>query len=141
VREFKGVEGWIRKHLTIYKLMRKSAPFFCKFMILEEGFDFLGSIKPKSSDFFALDVGANDGTSIRMIRQFLPNSKIIAFDPVTKPKFEISNVDFHNLALGSKSGSFEIFTPSVKGYRLTQYSSFEQAKLLDQITHDLRNFS
>ncbi len=137
MREFKGVEGWIRKHFIIYKVIRKSAPFLCKFITLEEGFDFLGSIKSTSSNFSALDIGANDGTSIRMIRQYMPDSKIIAFDPVTKPRFDISDVNFHDYALGSKPGGFEIFTPTVKGYRLTQYSSFEKAKLINQITHDL----
>jgi FkbM family methyltransferase len=137
VREFKGVEGWVRKHFIIYKVIRKSAPFLCRFITLEEGFDFLGYIKPLSSSFFALDIGANDGTSIRMIQQYLPEVKIVAFDPVTKPNFDISSIDFRDYALGAKPGGFEIHTPTVKGYRLTQYSSFEREKLINQITHDL----
>ena len=137
MREFKGVEGWIRRHFIIYKVVRKSAPFLCRFITLEEGFDFLGSIKPASTSYSALDIGANDGTSIRMIRQYMPEVRIIAFDPVTKPSFDISGIDFHECALGSKPGGFEIHTPTVKGYRLTQYSSFEKDKLMNQITHDL----
>ena len=137
MREFKGVEGWIRRHFIIYKVVRKSAPFLCRFITLEEGFDFLGSIKPASTSYSALDIGANDGTSIRMIRQYMPEVKIIAFDPVTKPSFDISGIDFYECALGSKPGGFEIHTPTVKSYRLTQYSSFDKVKLINQITHDL----
>jgi FkbM family methyltransferase len=137
VREFKGLEGWIRRHFTIYRLVRKSAPFLCRFVTLEEGFDFLGSIKPLSDKYFALDIGANDGTSIRMIKQYIPTAKIVAFDPVTRPNFDITGIDFREFALGSKPGSFEIFTPIVKSHRLTQYSSFQKAKMLNQLVHDL----
>ena len=137
MREFKGVEGWVRRHFVIYKVIRKSAPFLCRFITLEDGFDFLQSIQPKSSKFSVLDIGANDGTSIRMIQQYMPDSQIIAFDPVTKPTFDISDIDFRDFALGSKPGGFDIHTPTVKGYRLTQYSSFDRIKLVNQITHDL----
>ena len=137
MREFKGLEGWVRKHFYIYKVIRKSAPFLCRFITLEEGFNFLGAINPINASFSALDIGANDGTSIRMIQQYLPDVKIIAFDPVEKPNFDFSNIDFRDFALGSKPGGFDIHTPTVKGYRLTQYSSFEREKLINQITHDL----
>ncbi len=137
MREFKGLEGWIRRHFTIYRLVRKSAPFLCRFVTLEEGFDFLGSVKPLSEQYLALDIGANDGTSIRMIKQYIPTAKIVAFDPVTRPNFDITGIDFREFALGSKPGSFEIFTPIVKSHRLTQYSSFQKAKMLNQLVHDL----
>lgn len=106
-------------------------------MTLEEGFDFLGSIKPLSNQYLALDIGANDGTSIRMIKQYIPTAKIVAFDPVTRPNFDISGIDFREYALGSKPGTSEIFTPIVKSHRLTQYSSFQKIKMLDQLVHDL----
>ncbi len=137
MREFKGLEGWIRRHFSIYRIVRKSAPFLCRFVTLEEGFDFLGSIKPLSDKYLALDIGANDGTSIRMIKQYIPTAKIVAFDPVTRPNFDITGIDFREFALGSKPGSFEIFTPIVKSHRLTQYSSFQKAKMLNQLVHDL----
>ncbi len=137
MREFKGVEGWIRRHFTIYRLIRKSAPFLCRFVTLEEGFNFLGSIRPLSESYVALDIGANDGTSIRMIKQYIPTAKIVAFDPVASPSFDITGIDFRELALGSKPGNFEIFTPIVKNHRLTQYSSFQKSKMLNQLVHDL----
>jgi FkbM family methyltransferase len=137
VREFKGVEGRIRKHFFIYRLVRKSAPFLCRFVTLEEGFDFLASISPSSVSLSVLDIGSNDGTSIRMIRQYLPKTNIVAFDPVTRPRFDISTIEFHDLALGSEPGELKIFTPKVKGHELTQYSSFDKKKMVHQITHDL----
>ncbi len=137
MREFKGLEGWIRRHFIIYRIVRKSAPFLCRFVTLEEGFDFLGSVRPLSEEYLALDIGANDGTSIRMIKQYIPTAKIVAFDPVTRPNFDITGIDFREFALGSKPGAFEIFTPIVKSHRLTQYSSFQKIKMLNQLVHDL----
>lgn len=136
MREFKGLERWIRRHFTIYKVVRKSAPFLCQFVTLEVGFDFLGSIEPLADKYSAIDIGANDGTSIRMIQKYIPSAKIVAFDPVTRPNFNITGIDFRDYALGSKPGSFEIFTPTVKSYKLTQYSSFQKTKMLNQLTHD-----
>jgi len=137
VREFKGVEGWIRRHFYIYKLARQAAPFLCRFMTLEEGFDFLGSIKPANPLLAALDIGANDGTSIRMIRQNHPKSQIVAFDPIMRPHFDISDIDFRDYALGDSPGSFRIFTPVVKNYYLSQYSSLYREKLISQVSYDL----
>lgn len=136
MHEFKGLESWIRRHFTIYKIVRKSAPFFCQFVTLEAGFDFLGTIRPLADRYAALDIGANDGTSIRMIQKYIPSAKIVAFDPITKPNFNIIGIDFRDYALGSKPGSFDIFTPTVKNYKLTQYSSFQKIKMLNQLTHD-----
>ena len=137
MREFKGLESWVRKHFRIYLLVRKSAPFLCRFVTLEEGFDFLSSVKKLGADSVALDVGANDGTSIRMIRQFHPSVRIVAFDPVTKPSFDLEDIDFHSVALSNHAGVMEIFTPTVRNYRLTQYSSLQKEKLLEQAIHDL----
>jgi FkbM family methyltransferase len=136
VREFTGFESWIRRHYKVYRFVRKSAPFLCKYLILEDGFDFLNHISC-STGYLALDIGANDGTSIRMIRKFLPEVQIVAFDPVTKPKFKLVNVEFQDIALGSAFSTNQIYTPIVRGHELTQYSSFYKEKVTDQLVHDL----
>jgi FkbM family methyltransferase len=137
VREFKGVEGWIRKHFFIYRAVRSAAPFLCRFFTLEEGFEFLGTIKPLGQEFVILDIGANDGTSIRMIRQFHRKAKIVAFDPITQPKFTLDSIDFRAVALGEIEATKQIYTPVVRNFPLTQYSSVYKEKLLNQVVHDL----
>jgi FkbM family methyltransferase len=137
MRSFNGVEGWVRRHFLVYRIIRSSAPFLCKYLTLEEGFDFLKYVQPQSTDLVVLDIGANDGTSIRMIRQFHKNSKIVAFDPITKPKFDLRNIDFREYALSNSEKSFSLFTPIVHGVALSQYSSFHVTKLRTQIEHDL----
>jgi FkbM family methyltransferase len=137
MRSFNGVEDWVRKHFFIYLTIRRAAPFLCRFLTLEDGFEVLKYIKATNGNFVALDIGANDGTSIRMIRQFQKTVRIIAFDPITKPRFNLKNVDFKEFALSNTSERFSLFTPIVHGKTLTQYSSFHSEKLRNQIEHDL----
>jgi len=137
MRSFSGVENWIRKHFFIYRLVRRAAPFICRYIALEDGFKVLKYIKPSESLYVALDIGANDGTSIRMIRKFQKSARIIAFDPITRPRFNLRNVDFKEFALSNTKERFSLFTPIVHGKTLTQYSSFHSEKLRLQIEHDL----
>lgn len=94
-------------------------------------------VSPINSEMVLVDIGANDGTSIRMMRQHDKNSRIIAFDPITRPSFKLENIDFNVVALSNKSGDVAIFTPEVRGYELTQYSSFYKEKLKKQASYDL----
>jgi FkbM family methyltransferase len=137
MRNFSNLENWVRKHFIIYRIIRRAAPFICRFITLEDGFEILKYIKPKDYNFSILDVGANDGTSIRMIRQFQKAARIIAFDPITKPKFDLRNVDFREYALGNVKNHFSLYTPVVHGVPLTQYSSLHSEKLRTQVEHDL----
>jgi FkbM family methyltransferase len=137
MRNFTGVENWVRKHFFIYRVVRRAAPFICKYIALEDGFEVLKYITPTDSALVALDIGANDGTSIRMIRRFQKSARVIAFDPITRPRFNLRNVDFKEYALSNTEERFSLFTPIVHGKALTQYSSFHSEKLRRQIEHDL----
>ena len=137
MRNFSGAENWVRKHFFIYRVVRRAAPFICKYIALEDGFEVLKYITPTDSALVALDIGANDGTSIRMIRKFQKSARVIAFDPVTRPRFNLRNVDFKEYALSNTEEMFSLFTPIVHGKTLTQYSSFHSEKLRKQIEHDL----
>jgi len=45
------------------------APMLCRYLILEDGFKILASIRRESTlDKVMVDVGSNDGTSIEMMR-------------------------------------------------------------------------
>ena len=137
MRNFSGAENWVRKHFFIYRVVRRAAPFLCKYITLEDGFEVLKFITQADSHYVALDIGANDGTSIQMIRKFQKSVRIIAFDPITRPRFNLRNVDFKEFALSNVKERFSLFTPIVHGKILTQYSSFHSEKLRQQIEHDL----
>lgn len=137
MRNFSKAEDWVRKHFFIYQAIRRAAPFICRFIALEDGFEVLKYINMSDRTYLALDIGANDGTSIRMIRKYQRSSKIVAFDPITRPRFNLKNVDFKEFALSNSSQKFSLFTPIVHGKTLTQYSSFHSEKLRSQIEHDL----
>jgi FkbM family methyltransferase len=137
MRRFSTIEGLIRSNFFTYRVIRKFAPFICKWVSLEEGFDFLNLIE-FDANAAAIDVGANDGTSIRMILRLAPGAKIVSFDPVKLPNFKHKLVSLENFALGSESGIIEIATPVVDGFRLTQYSSSFKENMIKQLQHDLR---
>lgn len=137
MRKYSNLENWIRKHFYVYWLIRRAAPFICRYVALEDGFNVLKYIQPKNDQFLAIDIGANDGTSIRMIQRFQKTTRIVAFDPITRPRFNLKNVDFKEFALGNKQERFSLFTPIVRGRTLTQYSSFHLKKLRQQIEYDL----
>ena len=137
MKRFSGFENSIRKNFFIYIFLRRLAPFVCKFMDLEEGFNFSKQIRPLSVDYCILDVGSNDGTSIRMFKRYFPLVKIIAVDPITTPRFKMKNATFVKTALSDKAGNRSLVTPIVNGKQLTQYSSFYKEKMISQICSDM----
>ena len=137
MKRFSSFENSIRKYFVIYIFLRRLAPFICKFIDLEGGFSFSKQIRPMSSDFCILDVGSNDGTSIRMFRRYFPLAKIFAVDPITTPRFKVKNVTLIKAALSDKAGIRTLVTPIVNGRQLTQYSSFYKEKMISQICSDM----
>jgi FkbM family methyltransferase len=137
MKRFSGFENSIRKNFFVYVFLRRLAPFICKFIDLEEGFSFSKQISPLSVDYCILDVGSNDGTSIRMFRRYFPLVKIIAIDPITTPRFKLKNVTLIKTALSAKVGVRSLVTPIVNGKQLTQYSSFYKEKMISQICSDM----
>jgi FkbM family methyltransferase len=113
------------------------APFICRFVDLEEGFSFSKQIQLQSTKYCILDVGSNDGTSIRMFRRYFPLVKIIAVDPITTPRFKVKNLTLIRAALSDKAGIRTLVTPIVNGKQLTQYSSFYKEKMISQICSDM----
>jgi FkbM family methyltransferase len=137
MKRFSGFENSVRKNFFIYIFLRRLAPFICRFIDLEEGFSFLKQIQPKSAKYSILDVGSNDGTSIRMFRRYFPLVKIIAIDPIATPKFKLKNVTLIKSAVSEKQGSRTLVTPIVNGKQLTQYSSIYKEKMIKQICSDM----
>lgn len=139
MREFKGAQNFVRRNFYVYLAVRKFAPYLCRYLDLEDGFSFLSCIQPSNSTI-AIDVGSNDGTSIALISKYVTPVKVSCFDPVRAPisytpsKTEIS---YFKIGLGDVSDNLNIFTPVVKGFRLTQYSSSHRDRLHHQLIHDL----
>lgn len=134
----KGVADLFRKNFTLYILFRRMAPFFCKFFLLEDGFNSLGLIDEIPNGKVIFDVGSNDGTSINMIRQYFPSAIIWAFDPVVSISSRDKNITFCNYACGDLESTIELFVPTVGRHRLSQYSSIDQNKIEQQIRSDLK---
>ena len=137
MKRFSNFENKIRTNFFIYIFLRRLAPFICKFIDLEEGFSFSKQIRPLSVDYCILDVGSNDGTSIRIFRRYFPLVKIFAVDPITTPRFKVKNLILIKAALSDKAGIRTLVTPIVNGKQLTQYSSFYKEKMISQICSDM----
>jgi len=139
VREFSGAQNLVRKNFYIYLAARKFAPFLCRIVDLEHGFAFLSNIHP-SKEAIAIDVGSNDGTSISLISKHIKPVNVTCFDPVRAPISSTPGsalVTYFPFGLGDIAHNSRIFTPIVKGFRLTQYSSSQKDRLLFQLQHDL----
>jgi FkbM family methyltransferase len=136
--EFNWLEGFVRKHFRLYLVLRWLAPSICKFIDLEDGFAILSKIRISNPNLVAVDVGCNDGTSLTIIRRYLPKTRIIAVDPIQKPKISDANCEYLQIALGKSKVTQDIFIPIVRGHRLTQYSSFEASSLISSVSHDTK---
>lgn len=136
MKNFSAIERFIRSNFILYRVVRKRAPSICRFFSLEEGFDFLTHVTPRES-YVALDIGANDGTSIRMIRRLSPDCEIHSFDPIKLPSFDLPRVFKSSFAISNHLGNVKIYTPVYQNHELTQYSSTIESGIRSQISHDL----
>ena len=135
---FKKLSQIIRGNFYLYVLIRKMAPFLCRYFLLEDGFNVLSIIKFSKSTGVIIDVGSNDGTSIAMIRQYFKQEIIWAFDPVVKYNKINKNIVFKNLACGNVESTLFIYVPWVGRYRFSQYSSTSTDYIDAQLRKDLK---
>jgi FkbM family methyltransferase len=139
MRDFAGIQKLIRRNFYFYLLARRFAPFLCRYFNLEDGFEFLSLIRNVEGSI-AVDVGSNDGTSIALISRNLKDADIYCFDPVRAPLFShkmFKSISYFPFALGDQVTDLRIFIPVVKGFSLTQYSSSDRKRALNQLVHDL----
>jgi FkbM family methyltransferase len=129
------IDSWVRSNLYLYIIARKTARYICRFIALEDGFDFLHFIK-RNHDYVAIDVGSNDGTSIAMIHKFQRSSLIHSFDPIQVTPTRSNSITFHNYGLSNKEALLDIFTPKIGNKTLTQYSSDNKIRVIEQLKND-----
>lgn len=87
-----------------------------------------------------IDVGANDGWFAKIIYHFLPDAKVVSFEPLhfaqrklQKIKSKYKNFEYHNIALGD-----EITEKEIIEYGTTGLSSFCELKANE---YNIPNFS
>lgn len=139
MRDFRGLQKFVRQNIYIYIAVRKFAPYICQYFELEDGFSFLSEIQFKSSAV-AMDVGSNDGTSISLISKHIKGVRIECFDPVRSPinlRQTNAQVFFNSFGLSETGGHSTIYIPVVKGTKITQYSSLLKDAMVSQMRHDL----
>lgn len=126
---------YLRRNLRLYIFIRRFAVYICKYFYLEDGFDFLEHIN-FCKDAIALDIGSNDGTSVQMIRKAQPSTAMISFDPIRNVYRNFDNHEYHSIGLSSKEEHLNLYVPRISKYLLTQYSSIDSKRCLEQISND-----
>jgi len=92
--------------------------------------DFFGLRKLANEHGTFLDIGANDGLSARSMRHLCPLKPILSIEPnpmheasLAALKPELGAFDYRIVGAGNRSASFTLYTPTYKGYALTNYAS------------------
>ncbi len=130
-------ENIVRSNLYVFIFFRYiTNKFFYKY-IYESDFKILKYLK--NSNFFLknnnkiiLDIGANDGISIKAIRNFVSDIAICSIEPskknfekLKKLKKKINNLKIYNYAVSNKSSKKKIclFQPFYKNFALSPFDS------------------
>jgi FkbM family methyltransferase len=131
-------EVLVRQHFFLYKFLRKYLLIFSRIKPLESEFEILKKISTVS-DFIALDVGSNDGSSIISIRKYSKNSNIWSFDPIQKPTLKLrQNERYFSCGLSDVEETSNFFVPVYKGLKLTQYASISKEQAFLQLSTDAK---
>ena len=101
-------------------------------------FHFLGMMKDDGST--VLDIGANIGIMTVHLAQKLPTCNIQAIEPMPDNivvfkriinKYSISNVGFHELALGENSGTVKMILPTKSGAKMQGLSHVKHESITE----------
>ena len=101
-------------------------------------FHFLNMMKDGKGNI--LDIGANIGIMTVHLAKEFPNSKILAFEPMPDnravfkkviDKYELKNVDFHEVALGEEPGTAKMILPVQSGTRMQGLSHVKHDSITD----------
>jgi FkbM family methyltransferase len=134
---FEALERMVRNNFSLYLFIRSRAVQISAWFPLESGFEFLKHIHVRDArKNVAIDIGSNDGTSLQIIKYFVGEANIVAFDPVQEPKVIDHSITFHNCGLGDVSSERTIFVPIVRKNKLTQYSSLDQENICKELQTD-----
>lgn len=130
-------------NLRLYALAR-TAVRRLPFMLPHES-DFYGlAMLANDTDVF-LDIGANDGLSALSMHRLRPQKPILSIEPnpihrqALEPlRSRIPGFDYRISGAGAEPGTLTLYTPSVDGYALTNYTSFSPDAVRANIDYHMR---
>ena len=85
MREFTGLQKIVQMNFRINILVRKLAPFLCRYFESEEGLSILKLVSPRR-DAVVVDAGSNNGTSVSIISKYIKDVDIHCFDRLRPPR-------------------------------------------------------
>lgn len=143
----KLLEFLVRSNIYTFIFFRYCVnSIFYKF-IFESDFKILSfiSLEKVNKNKKILDIGANDGISIKAIRNFIKNRKIISFEPdkinfrkLQKLKKKDKNLLIFNYGLSNKVKKKNIlFQPYYKSYSLSPFNSLKLNEVYNSIKNSL----
>jgi FkbM family methyltransferase len=130
-------------NLRLYALAR-TAVRRLPFMLPHE-LDFYGLAMLANDTGVFLDVGANDGLSALSMHRLKPRKPILSIEPnpihrtsLEPLRVEIPGFDYLICGAGAEPGTLTLYTPSVDGYALTNYTSFSPDAVRANIDYHMR---
>ena len=139
----KILERICRSNIYLFIISRFLVGKYLPKIIYDSDFKVINILK--KNNFFVkkkiiLDIGANDGSSYKIIRKFVKEVKIISFEPI-KHNFEklkkIKKKDnlfkCLNFALSNHNKNINFFTPYFKTYALTQFAGINKAEIKNRL--------
>lgn len=140
------IENLIRSNFYFFIFFRFLANKFFTKIIYETDFKFLNYINDLKffKNKIILDIGGNDGISIKTIRKFTKN-KIISFEPNQKNylkilnlKKKINKIQVYNTALSNKRlEKKSIYEAYFKTYHLSPFDSLSKKNVLKHLKQSL----
>jgi len=145
----KLIERISRSNLYLFIFSRYLTSKFLTKFIFESEFEILKILNKnkyfRKSQKSLIDIGANDGISYKTIRNFLPTSKIVSFEPLfsnfkqlIKLKKKDKNFKIYNYGLSNKiSNMRKLYVPFFKNYGLTPFAGIEKKGVLQRLKKSL----
>jgi FkbM family methyltransferase len=138
------LENLVRSNIYLFILIRNLIPkFFSKF-IYESDFKILKLLN-KTKHYNGnqiIDIGANDGISIKSIRNF-SKKRIISFEPgkknflkIKKEKFK--NVKIYNIGLSNKKKkNIILYQPFFKNFHISPFDSIKKKDVINHLNNTI----
>ena len=139
------IENLVRSNIYLFIFFRYLTNRFFAKIIYETDFKILFYLK--NLKFFSksiIDIGANDGISIKAIRKFVKN-KIYSFEPnkinykkISKLKTRMKTLATYNLGLSNKSSNkIYIYEAHYKKYHLSPFDSLLKKNVIKHLKNSL----
>jgi FkbM family methyltransferase len=130
-------------NIYLYAIARKAIRRLPFMLPHEPDFHGLKLLADETSTF--LDVGANDGLSALSIRTLCPRKPILSIEPnpvhepeLAKLKSTLPDFTYRICGAGRVDGTLSLFTPTLNGFPLTNYTSFSPEAVIANLEYHMR---